>query len=126
MKRIRTPELNIKLGEKPTDYFMLPKALCDENKTYFAFTASGDGMALENIRSGDIVIFEETDKIENGDIGCFRFKDNQIACKKYFYDEENKLHILEFCDLKQKPIIINEKEKFQVLGKLAFVFNRKN
>ena len=35
----------------------------------------------ENINDGDLVIFEHTNVINNGDIGCFNIDNNEATCK---------------------------------------------
>ena len=45
-------------------------------------------MIDENIQSGDLIIFEKTQQLNNGDVGCFGIEDNIATCKKYFNDSK--------------------------------------
>lgn len=38
-------------------------------------------MIDENIQSGDLIIFEKTQQLNNGDVGCFGIEDNIATCK---------------------------------------------
>ena len=50
-------------------------------------------MIDENIQSGDLIIFEKTQQLNNGDVGCFGIEDNIATCKKYFNDSKQNVLI---------------------------------
>ena len=52
-------------------------------------------MIDENIQSGDLIIFEKTQQLNNGDVGCFGIEDNIATCKKYFNDSKQNCIILQ-------------------------------
>lgn len=108
---------------KDIDYISLPKYMIDDGKQHFAFSVKGNGMINVDIKDGDSVIFTATNSLEDGDIGCF-IVDGQPMCKRYFYNKKYKLHILQFEDGKQAPILVNEKQEFKILGKLAMKINK--
>ena len=66
------------------EYISLPESLLSSRKDYFCQYADGDSMIDENIQSGDLIIFEKTQQLNNGDVGCFGIEDNIATCKKYF------------------------------------------
>ena len=53
------------------EYISLPESLLSSRKDYFCQYADGDSMIDENIQSGDLIIFEKTQQLNNGDVGCF-------------------------------------------------------
>ncbi|MBS5114159.1 MAG: helix-turn-helix domain-containing protein [Erysipelotrichaceae bacterium] len=65
------------------DYVAVPDDGLNPNKEYFAQIASGDSMIEVGIDSGDIIVFEKSNTIENGKIGCFCIDDNVATCKKF-------------------------------------------
>lgn len=101
----------------------LPPYLFNKNKDYFSFNVSGNGMINIGIRDGDAVIFEYTDHLENGEVGCM-LVDGQPICKRYFYNKDYKLHVLQYEDGKQAPILVNENQDFKILGKLFMKLNK--
>lgn len=48
---------------------------------YFAQYAKGESMKDAGINDGDLLIFERTDKVDDGVIGCFCDEDNVATCK---------------------------------------------
>ena len=50
------------------DYISIPKKMLQPHKKYFANYAMGNSMIEENINDGDLIIFEHTNIINNGDI----------------------------------------------------------
>ena len=90
------------------EYISLPESLLSSRKDYFCQYADGDSMIDENIQSGDLIIFEKTQQLNNGDVGCFGIEDNIATCKKYFNDSKQHCIILQPANDKYSPIIINE------------------
>ena len=77
------------------EYISLPESLLSSRKDYFCQYADGDSMIDENIQSGDLIIFEKTQQLNNGDVGCFGIEDNIATCKKYFNDSKQNCIILQ-------------------------------
>lgn len=65
------------------DYVAVPDDGLNPHKEYFAQIADGDSMIEVGIDSGDIIVFEKSNVIENGKIGCFCIDDNVATCKKF-------------------------------------------
>ena len=110
------------------EYISLPESLLSSRKDYFCQYADGDSMIDENIQSGDLIIFEKTQQLNNGDVGCFGIEDNIATCKKYFNDSKQNCIILQPANDKYSPIIINEYNyhEFKIIGKLALVISKRN
>ena len=110
------------------EYISLPESLLSSRKDYFCQYADGDSMIDENIQSGDLIIFEKTQQLNNGDVGCFGIEDNIATCKKYFNDSKQHCIILQPANDKYSPIIINEYNyhEFKIIGKLALVISKRN
>ena len=110
------------------EYISLPESLLNPQKEYFCQYAKGDSMQDESIHSGDLVIFEKTQNLHNGDIGCFSVEDNVATCKKYYKDNTNHCIILQPANNKYSPIIINEYnyQGFRIIGKLSLVISKRS
>lgn len=65
------------------DYVAVPDDGLNPHKEYFAQIADGDSMIEIGIDSGDIIVFEKSNTIDNGKIGCFCIDDNVATCKKF-------------------------------------------
>ena len=110
------------------EYISLPESLLNPRKEYFCQYANGDSMKDESIQSGDLIIFEKTQTLHNGDIGCFSVEDNVATCKKYYKDQTNNCIILQPANNKYSPIIINEYnfQSFRIIGKLSLVISKRS
>jgi len=107
------------------EYITLPVSLLHQNKEYFCQYAKGDSMIDENIKDGDLLIFEKTPIIQNGQIGCFCVNDNMATCKKFFKDELSAIITLQPASKNYAPIIVTvETMNFHVVGKLALIINK--
>lgn len=65
------------------DYVAVPDDGLNPNKEYFAQIASGDSMIDVGIDDGDIIVFEKSNTIDNGKIGCFCIDENTATCKRF-------------------------------------------
>ena len=65
------------------EYISLPETLLHPVKKYFCQYADGDSMINENINQGDLIVFEKSNQIRNGEVGCFTIDDNVATCKKF-------------------------------------------
>ena len=57
------------------------KTLLSPSKEYFCQYADGDSMINENINQGDLIVFEKSNQIRNGEVGCFTIDDNDADVK---------------------------------------------
>lgn len=114
------------VGDNVEEYITLPVSLLHQNKEYFCQYAKGDSMIEENINDGDLLIFEKTSTIINGQIGCFCVNDNMATCKKFYKDDTSAIITLQPANRKYAPIIVTvETMNFHVVGKLVLVINRR-
>ena len=76
-----------------------------------------------NIHDGDLLIFELTNILENGQIGCFCIDNNEAMCKKY-YKTDSGIIMLQPANDKYDPIAVTvENQCFRIIGKLVGVYN---
>lgn len=109
------------------EYIALPESLLSDSKEYFCQFAVGDSMIDENIVPGDLLVFEKTQHIENGQIGVFCIDDNVATCKKFYHDEVSNIITLQPANSKYAPIIVTiESMSFHVVGKLSLVINKRD
>ena len=86
----------------------------------------GNSMIEENINDGDLIIFEHTNIINNGDIGCFCIDENEATCKIFKRDPVTSIIMLLPANNDFQPIIITSKHTgFKIIGKLALVINNR-
>ncbi len=60
----------------------IPSKGLNKQKEYFCQYAEGESMKDAGINDGDLLVFEKTDKVDYGVIGCFCTEDNMATCKK--------------------------------------------
>lgn len=103
------------------DYITIPARLLNPKKEYFAVTASGDSMIDKGIIDGDVLVFEKTQHLENGQIGCFCIDNNCAVCK--VYRSLNGMILLESANEKYDPIVVDViNDCFRIIGKYVCRF----
>ena len=103
-----------------------PADMLKRNKDYFAQYAKGDSMIEENINTGDLLVFEKTQHIENGEVGCFCVDENAATCKRFYKDEVSNIIMLQPANNNYQPIVVTvESMNFHVVGKLKLVINKR-
>lgn len=60
----------------------IPSKGLNQQSEYFCQYAEGESMKDAGINNGDLLVFEKTDKVDYGVIGCFCTEDNVATCKK--------------------------------------------
>lgn len=88
------------------EYLYIPDKLLKKGKDYYAVTAVGDSMIGKVIKSGDILVFEKTQILENGEVGSFCIDDNDAVCK-VFRRLSTGIILLESANDKYAPIEID-------------------
>lgn len=107
------------------DYIAIPDRYIKKGREYFANVASGDSMIGKSINDGDVLVFEKTNVLSNGDIGSFCIGDEYVC--KIFRQLNNGLIILESANDKYEPIEIDlsdESQCFRIIGKLIATFKK--
>lgn len=105
------------VDENIEDYIVIPDRMVKNGKEYFANTAIGDSMVGKGIKEGDVIIFEKTNILENGDIGSFCIDDGNCVCK-IFRKLNNGMILLESANDKYDPIPVDlSNECFRIVGK---------
>ena len=64
------------VDENIIDMIPVPSKGLNPHAEYFAQYAKGESMKDAGINDGDLLIFERTDKVDDGVIGCFCNEDN--------------------------------------------------
>jgi repressor LexA len=100
------------IGHVSVPLSMLPSKYAE----YFAQYASGDSMEGVGIYEGDLLIFEKTQALDNGEIGSFCIDDGITTCKK-FSMVGGSVMLMPAND-KYQPIIVDPaNECFRIIGK---------
>lgn len=99
------------------DYVAVPDDGLNPHKEYFAQIAHGDSMIEVGIDDGDIIVFEKTNIIDDGKIGCFCIDENMSTCKKI---KKGATFIqLIPANRNYDPIVIDiENQNFRIIGLL--------
>lgn len=111
------------VDDQVEDYIAVPDKYIKKGHEYFANTASGDSMIGKGIKNGDVLFFEKTNIVENGQIGAFCVGESEAVCKT-FRKLPNGLIMLESANEKYDPIMVDlTDECFRVIGKYKFKFS---
>lgn len=111
------------VDDQVEDYIAIPDKYIKPGRDYFANTASGDSMIGKGIKEGDVLVFEKTNIIENGEIGAFCVGDSEAVCKT-FRKLPSGMILLESANEAYQPIEVDlTDECFRVIGKYKFKFS---
>lgn len=99
-------------------YFPIPSEYMPNNKT-FMLVVQGDSMINAGIFNGDYVIVEQQQTTENGQKVVALVEDS--ATVKTFYKEDGHIRLQPENDT-MEPIIVEQDQFFQILGKVIGVF----
>lgn len=99
-------------------YFPIPSEYMPNNKT-FMLVVQGDSMINAGIFNGDYVIVEQQQTAENGQKVVALVEDS--ATVKTFYKEDGHIRLQPENDI-MEPIIVEQDQFFQILGKVIGVF----
>ena len=107
------------------DYIAVPNRFVKLNKNYFANYASGDSMIGKGIQNGDVLVFEQTQILDNGQIGAFCINDENAVCKT-FRKLSNGIVLLESANSAYDPIEIDvmKDDCFRIIGRLVGSFKK--
>lgn len=104
--------------ENIESYFPIPAEIMP-NKQCFLLHVQGESMVNAGILSGDQVLVQQQPDAENGDIVVALLDDS--ATVKRFFKEEGHYRLQPENDT-MDPIIVEQEEPFQILGKVFGVF----
>ena len=96
----------------------LPVDKLNSNREYFGTIARFDNNIDVGIRKDDYLIFEKTDTMKNGQLGCYVYNEYFYIGRYYQYGQDI---IVVFASEKYQPIYANEISRFQILGRLCTV-----
>ena len=96
----------------------LPMDKLNPNKEYFGTIARFDNNVDVGIHKNDYLIFEKTDTLKNGQLGCYVYNDYFYIGRYYQYGQDI---IIVFSSEHYQPIYANEISHFQILGRLCTV-----
>ena len=113
------------VDEDIIEYISLPDTILKPNKEYFANYAKGDSMIDAGINGGDLLVFEKTNVLDNGNIGAFCVDYEEAICKRFRKSEQGLIMLLP-ANEKYNPIIIDVNDTcFRIVGKLALVISKR-
>jgi repressor LexA len=111
------------VDDQVEDYIAIPDKYIKPGHDYFANTASGDSMIGKGIKEGDVLVFEKTNIIENGEIGAFCVGESEAVCKT-FRKLPSGMILLESANEAYQPIEVDlTDECLRVIGKYKFKFS---
>lgn len=102
------------------EYVAVPDNGLNPNLEYFAQYAEGDSMITAGIDHGDIIIFQKSNTIDDGKIGCFCIDENFATCKKI----KKGISFIQLIPMNPKydPIVIDLNDNnFRIVGILKKV-----
>lgn len=97
------------------DYIAVPDNGLNPNLEYFAQIAKGDSMIDAGIEDGDVIVFQKSNVIDDGKIGCFCIDENIATCKR-FKKGQSFIQLIP-ANTKYDPIVIDlQNNNFRVVG----------
>ncbi len=112
------------LVNETSKHIQLPSCLFSFRKHYFYFYMNDNSMLDENIQANDLLIFESTTLLKNGNLGLFVIN-NEKLCRKYYFDLDKKTATLVAASGSIQPILFTDLNDFEIIGKLTYVLNKK-
>ncbi len=109
------------VDEEILEMIALPSTMLNSNKKYFSNYAKGDSMIGVNIYENNLIVFQETNVLNNGDIGAFCVN-GEYTCKKYM-NVKNTIMLIP-ANESYEPIIVNKDDDFRILGKKVLVISK--
>lgn len=107
------------------EYVPVPSKGLKSAQNYFCQLADGESMKDAGINDSDLLVFEKTDKVESGMIGCFCIDDNIATCKKYKI--QGAMIVLQPMNSEFEPIIVDPLNQcFKCIGVLKKVIKNYN
>ena len=105
--------------ETPDEFFSLPISLIPNNKKVFTLKAEGESMINKGIYDGDVVIVEQKNTCNNGDIVVAMVNENEVTLKT-FYQEKDRIRLQPENDT-MEPMYF---EDVAVLGKAIGLYRK--
>ena len=105
--------------ENPEETFSLPASLIPQNKTVFTLQCNGDSMINIGIHDKDIVIVQQQQTCNNGDIVVAMTDDKEVTLKRFF-KEADHIRLQPENDMLE-PIILNN---CTILGKAIGLYRK--
>ena len=105
--------------ENPDEYFPLPQEMIPTGKSIFTLRVNGESMINAGIYDNDIVIIEQNNTANNGDIVVAMNEDNEVTLKR-FYKEKEYFRLQPENDL-MLPIIL---KNVTILGKAIGLYRK--
>ncbi len=105
--------------ENPEETFSLPASLIPQNKTVFTLQCNGDSMINVGIHDKDIVIVQQQQTCNNGDIVVAMTDDKEVTLKRFF-KEADHIRLQPENDMLE-PIILNN---CTILGKAIGLYRK--
>lgn len=108
------------VADEVLDYILIPKSQLKPSKRYFGQYAMGDSMRGAGINDGDLLLFEITSDLNQGDIGCFCIDENTATCKRFTKTKDRV--ILVPANEMYQPITVDPlTHHFVIVGKLVSI-----
>lgn len=102
------------------EYVPVPSKGLKSAQNYFCQLADGESMKDAGINDNDLLVFEKTDKVESGMIGCFCIDNNIATCKKY--KVQGSMIVLQPMNSGFEPIVVDPLNQcFKCIGILKKV-----
>lgn len=74
--------------EVPNEFFSLPVSLIPRNKKVFTLKAEGESMINKGIYDGDVVIVEQKNTCNDGDIVVAMVNENEVTLKTFYQEKD--------------------------------------
>ena len=98
----------------------VPRDIMRKGRQLFALQVRGNSMVDAMIADSDIVIMEQADSVNNGDVAaCWLENEQEVTLKKIYYEKDQKIR-LQPCNPYMLPMF-HDAENVRVQGKVVMV-----
>ena len=98
----------------------VPRDIMRKGRQLFALQVRGNSMVDAMIADSDIVIMEQADSVNNGDVAaCWLENEQEVTLKKIYYERDNKIR-LQPCNPYMLPMF-HDAENVRVQGRVIAV-----
>ena len=98
----------------------VPRDIMRKGRQLFALQVRGNSMVDAMIADSDIVIMEQADSVNNGDVAaCWLENEQEVTLKKVYYEKDRKIR-LQPCNPYMLPMF-HDAENVRVQGKVVMV-----
>lgn len=109
-----------KQGAAGQEMIDIPRDIMRKGRRLFALKVRGNSMVDAMIADSDIVVMEEADSVNNGEVAaCWLESEQEVTLKKVYYEKDHKIR-LQPCNPYMLPMF-HDADNVRIQGKVVMV-----